>query len=298
MTLPTGLHGVHLRSQLGDVLGPYGLRTAIKDGRLRPYSREVLVDMRVAATLTSRAAAAQLHAGADAVLTGFTALELAGCSAAPAGPIEILLPYHRGLRQRPGLRVHHGSITRQDVMDIAGLRVAVVDLALAEVLCRGRRVDAFACADQALAMVPQAERAELRATVAARIMERPDPRGRQQGSVLIELVTGQPESPPESWLYLGLFDAGLPLPECQYPIVGLDGREIYRLDFAWPEQRVVLEYDGYAAHLGRAHFDEVRAADLRRRGWTVIRATADDLRDPSRVVAQIRSALSARGVAA
>lgn len=75
----------------------------------------------------------------------------------------------------------------------------------------------------------------------------------------------------------------------------LDGREIYRIDLAWPEFRVAVEYNGYAAHLGREEADAARRLDLERRGWIVLPVTAADLRDPVRLVARVRAALAARG---
>jgi very-short-patch-repair endonuclease len=71
--------------------------------------------------------------------------------------------------------------------------------------------------------------------------------------------------------------------------------EVYRLDLAWPEHRIALEYNGYAVHVGREVEDERRAKDLRRRGWIVVIATSDDLAD-SRVVEQkLRAAFTQRG---
>lgn len=296
--LPPSLHGAYLRAQLIRQLGSYAVRAAVKHGQLIVFAREVLVDTRVAASLMTRAAAAQLYAGLDSVLTAFTALALHGCSAAPAGAPEVLVPYHRRLRSRPDLVVHHGRFVEQDVGEIAGLRVVSREYALAEVLCRRSRADALACADQVLAMVPQHERVELRATVEAQIMARPDPRGRRRGLVLLDLASGLAESPAESWFLLRLFDAGLPLPQRQHPVCDISGREIYWLDFAWPELRIAVEYDGYAAHRGRELRDAARAEDLRRRGWHVIRATSADLRDPSRVVAEVHVAFAARGATA
>lgn len=194
--------------------------------------------------------------------------------------------------------MHRGSFTPQDTVDLQGLRVIAVDYCLAEVLCRADRGTALACADEVLRTTPQPERAELRATVEARIMARPDPRGRRRGLVLLDLATGLPESPAESRFLLRLFEAGLPLPQCQYKVFDIRGREIYRLDFAWLELMIAVEYDGYESHEARGELDAARTEDLRRRGWTIIRATAADLRDPSRVIAQIREAFATRGLAA
>lgn len=93
-------------------------------------------------------------------------------------------------------------------------------------------------------------------------------------------------------------DAGLPRSTPQYVIYDLSGRDIYRLDFAWPDLRIAVEYDGYETHEHRAERDELRDRDLRKRGWIVIRATSADLAEPSRLLERIAAAFRARGMAA
>ncbi|MPY77408.1 MAG: DUF559 domain-containing protein [Actinophytocola sp.] len=298
ISLPDGPHGAYRRSELVRLLGSDVVRDALDDGTLRPFGRSVLIDARRAITLHTRAAATLLLAGSDVVLTGFTALAVWGCSAAPAGPIHVLMPYHRRMKRRAGVVVHNGSFQGHDIHDVAGLPTMALDFALAEALCRGNRRDGLACADQAFALAAECERAEFRAAVAERIRTRPDPRGRRRARRLLGLATGLAESPPESWTLLLFDDAGLPRPTPQYPIHDLSGREIYRLDFAWPELRVAVEYDGYEAHENRADRDELRDRDLRRRGWIVIRANSTDLSDPSRLLDRIAAAFGARGMAA
>jgi hypothetical protein len=274
------------------------LRGAIKHGRLTTFSRDVLLDPRRASEFRTRAAACLLVAGAPAVLSGHSALTLHGCSAADIAPIHVLVPYHRKLRSRPGLSVHYGLFEEQDVEERDGLRVLALDVALAEVLCRvGRRI-AIACADQALAALPEKERVEFRAWTEERIRARPDPRGTLRGLALLDLATGLAESPPESWILLTLVDGGLPVPEQQVKIFDLAGNEIYRLDYAWREARVAVEYDGYESHEWRRQRDAARDEDLRRRGWIVIRADTRDLKDPSRLLAAIRAAFRSRGLEA
>jgi very-short-patch-repair endonuclease len=80
-------------------------------------------------------------------------------------------------------------------------------------------------------------------------------------------------------------------------VFDLAGNEVYRLDFAWTEVKVAVEYDGYEAHEGRAERDGARDDDLRRRGWVVLRADVTDLKDPGRLVAAVRAAFRARGLA-
>ncbi|WP_230425327.1 endonuclease domain-containing protein [Prauserella cavernicola] len=210
----------------------------------------------------------------------------------------MLVPYGTKPRPRPGMVVHHGRFDEQDVETVAGLRVLAMDCALAEVLSRGARRTAIACADQALRLIPEPARVEFRAWVEDRVRSRPDPRGRRQAQGLLDLATGLAESPAESWTLLALAEADLPIPEQQYRITDLAGNDIYRLDFAWPELRVAVEYDGYEAHEGRGAADAAREADLTRRGWIVVRADAADLKDPQRLIGAVTAAFRRRGLAA
>jgi hypothetical protein len=294
--LPEGLYGAHTRADLSRVLSPYALRTALADHRLTTFSKEVLIDRYRATEFHTRAAASLLFAGPSAVLGGQSALALHGCTAAETAPIHLLLPYFRKLRRKPGLVTHHGQVDPQDVEELGRLRVLRLDVALAQVLCRSDRRTAIACADQALAMVPEADRAEFRAWTEEHIRTRPDSRGRRRGLVLLDLSTGFAESPMESSLLLTVADAGLPVPAQQFPITNLEGRELYRLDFAWPALRIGLEYDGYEAHEGRQTRDAARDDDLQRRGWLIIRATVNDLKDPGRLITKIRSAFQQHGL--
>lgn len=294
--LPEGLYGAYTRAEVNRVLSPYALRTALADRRLAAFSKEVLIDPCRATEFRTRAAASLLFAGPTAVLSGQSALALHGCTAAETAPIHVLLPYFRKLRRRPGVVTHHGHVDPQDVEEIGGLRVLTLDVALAQVLCRSDRRTAIACADQAMAMLPENDRAEFRAWTEDHIRARPDSRGRRRGLMLLNLSTGLAESPMESWMLLALADAGLPVPEQQVPITDLQGRELYRLDFAWSTLRIGLEYDGYEAHEGRQTRDACRDDDLQRRGWLMIRATVKDLKDSGRLIAEIQVAFQRRGL--
>jgi very-short-patch-repair endonuclease len=166
---------------------------------------------------------------------------------------------------------------------IDGLGCLSLEATLVELLCRARSSTAPACADQALAFVAADSRAGVKTALAVRLARRPDSRGRRRGGFLLDLATGLPESPAESRLLLLVVERGFPVPEPQFKIRNMLGKEVYRLDFAWPDLRVALEYDGYEAHEDRRERDSARDADLRRRGWKVIRADASDLRDPTRL---------------
>lgn len=296
LELPNGLHGAFERKQLLATFGRAGLAAAVREGRLVPYGRQVLLDRRYIAEFRCRCAAALLAIGPDSVLCGHSAALLYGCTAADSRVVHTLVGYHRRSRAPGGVVVHRANHSDQDIVRIDGLRVLVLDIVLADLLCRAPRNIALGCADQALAMTAEQQRAEFRAELAARIAERPDPRGRRRGEVLLDLATGLPESPLESSLLLKLFDAGFPLPEPQYVVRALDGREVWRLDFAWPKLKIALEYDGYEAHEHRRTWDAEREADLRRRGWLLVRAGASDMRDGARLLAELRAGFVARGM--
>ena len=83
----------------------------------------------------------------------------------------------------------------------------------------------------------------------------------------------------ESEARLAMIDGGLPSPELQYEII--DGnRELRRVDFAWPDQRLAVEYDGLDWHGDPEAMrrDRRRQAALQDVGWTVMAIVFDDVR--------------------
>lgn len=291
---PFGLHGVFRRDDLVSELGLTTVRALLTTGQLTAFSRTILVDRRRALDFPTRAATALLWAGEETVLTGHTSAWLHGCTAADQGTIHVLSSYDRRARKRPGIAFHNGSLDKVDIGTVHGLRVVGLPFAIAEILCTAPRATALACVDQALAHAPSQDRARVREEIGHRLDTRLDPRGRRRGWAVLELATGMPESPAESALLLAVVDGGLPVPVAQHPILDIEGRERYRLDFAWPDPKIALEYDGYAAHEGRSERDAARDQDLARRGWLVIRVTAADLRDPVRFIGDLRAAFAAR----
>jgi very-short-patch-repair endonuclease len=242
----------------------------------------------------TRAAAALLTTSADAVICGATAATLHGCTALSVAETHVLVPYGRSPRERSGLVIHHSCFFRDQVIMLDGLRVLALPHVVADLLCTARPADAIAIGDETLRMA-ESRCDEFRGAVAARIRARPDPRGSVRGPHLWELCSPRAESPPESWTRLLLIEQGFPLPEVNFRILSPVGRELYRLDLAWPLLRIAVEYDGHAIHAEREEHDEARDEDLRRRGWIVVHARAADLADPSRLFAELRAAFTRRG---
>jgi very-short-patch-repair endonuclease len=87
--------------------------------------------------------------------------------------------------------------------------------------------------------------------------------------------------------------AGLPAPIPQFEVRDGGGSFLARADLAWPERRVLVEFDG-DVHRQRAVFvkDARRQNRLVAAGWTLLRFTsADILGRPDQVTADIRRAL-------
>lgn len=291
-----GMHGASLRRDVVSTLGRYRVAQAMSNGEwLSPWVGVLVEAARAADPLTLGSAAIQLSSG-DGALSGPTAAHLLGCSAVPPCPIHITVPYEHWMRSRSGLVVHNARLTEEDRDTVAGLPVICLEQTVADLLCTGRQQDALAVADQALAIFESPERERLRAAIARRIARRPDPRGTRRGARLLDLATGRAESPAESRLLWRVVDAGYPRPEVNWPLLSCDGRELFRLDLSWPDLRIAVEHDGYAAHLGREAADEARRADLRRRGWIVVVVVAADHGDMSRVEHELDEAFRRRGV--
>lgn len=113
---------------------------------------------------------------------------------------------------------------------------------------------------------------------------------------VLPLVDSGAESPYETLTRLMLVRAGLPAPLTQVEVVDEFGYPVARLDMAWPEKRVAVEYDG-AQHWtdpAQRRRDIERLAALEALGWIVIRVSSDMLRTPAAAVQRVRSALGSR----
>lgn len=93
------------------------------------------------------------------------------------------------------------------------------------------------------------------------------------------LARGQGEAPTDSSLEVKLArllrDEGFPRPIRQ-KVLDDEGRFIGRVDFVYPERRLIVEVDGFRFHSGRQAFekDRSRRNALTALGWMVLHATA------------------------
>jgi len=114
---------------------------------------------------------------------------------------------------------------------------------------------------------------------------------------VLAAADGLAGSPQETRLRLLLHRSGLPVPVAQHR--ALDGdRFLARVDFAWPEHRLALEYEGgWHGAPEQVVPDRERLNRLFSAGWRIIFVTKEDLRRPERLLARIRAALAASSFA-
>jgi hypothetical protein len=126
--------------------------------------------------------------------------------------------------------------------------------------------------------------------------------------LILRLADGRLESPGETRTSYALWREGVPTPEPQYVVLDDSGRLVARLDFAWPELGVWIEFDGrekYTRYLkdGESLTDAVLREKRREErvreitGWICIRITWAELADPRRLAARVRAAFATQWAA-
>jgi very-short-patch-repair endonuclease len=231
------------------------------------------------ADLTLQAIVAAVRSGPEATLASHTTaawLHDIGGFAAPDVP-HVTIP--RGLRYLDWA----GAVVHTTIRDVA--EPAVVEGIPVTPVARTLRALA-ASRGVSRRMLHRAVRDALRDGMATveEILAEAEPRGhgrrRLREAVELERTTAfqRTDSRLERAWSDALREAGLTGFTTQHEVVGAD-RHV-RLDIAWPDLRVAVEVDGARFHADAlaATADEERTAWLERRGWTVIRVTAADLR--------------------
>jgi hypothetical protein len=222
----------------------------------------------------------------SAVITGCSAGTLWGVPlAGPDDDVEVTLPPRSHMVRINGLRARRAALRRDDVQRRRGLPVttpAATALRVASVL----PLDAAVVAVDQLIATGVVDLAPIRALAAAACGP-----GSARARKVCALADGLAESPPETRLRLLIGRSGLPAPVAQHR-VWHQGRIIARPDFAWPDRKVALEYDGlWHAEDGRFAKDRERLNLLREAGWQVVFVTAADLHRPERLIIRIAQAL-------
>ncbi|MGE2715385.1 hypothetical protein ACQI4L_15110 [Mycolicibacterium litorale] len=213
-----------------------------------------------------------LSCGTTVAVCLATAAAIFGFDTEEPSELHVLNPHRHQLRPVDGLVVH-----RRDGAPLvsAADRWATTPAWTAVEVARSlRRPRALATLDAALRSGTVSRGQLWRAAI-----EQAGRRGIVAVRDLLPLADPRAESPMESEARLVMIDGGLPLPELQFEIIDGNG-ELRRLDFAWPDQRVAVEYDGLDWHSSpdAMRADRRRQAALMDVGWVVIPIVFDDVR--------------------
>ena len=248
--------------QLADLgITPDRLRRMLLEGEVRRVLHRVYVDGETLDDRDMRIASVRLVLPKDGVVCLDSAAWVLGVDTfAPSDRLNLVpsaMVPHGSVRARGrGVRCIEGYVAPDDVMLVWDVPVTTPVRTVCDLLRRARRPWALAAADgmaHAGLVRPRDVRAKL-----APLTGYP---GIRQARELSRLIEPAAESSGESIQRLRLIDAGLPRPVPQYVVADTRGRELARLDNAYPAALVACEHDGVLHHTER----EDRSRDLARR---------------------------------
>jgi hypothetical protein len=241
--------------------------------------------------MSMRLAALDLTSDTEIVACLHTAAEFLGFDTDHDGRLHILDPGVR-IRPTPDLAVHQRI--GAPVLRTRGRLMTTPAWTAVEIARTVRRARALGVLDAALRS-GRCTSADLATAVA----EQKGRRGIVTVRELLPLADPRPESPMESEARLTFYDGGLPAPELQYEVIDRCGN-LWRVDFAWPAAKLVVEYESMEWHASAAalRHDRMKVARLQECGLTSMPIVVDDVRRyPEQLVARIfRHLESARRV--
>lgn len=257
--------------------------------RYRAVLPNVYLPMHVEASLELRIAAAWLWSRRRGIIAGAAAAALHGAQWIPDGvPVELI---HANPRTPPGVLTRRDVLLDNEIQVIGGLDVTTPERTAFDIGRRGAirsavvRLDALARAtgfkvEDALGVAKS----------------HPHSPGLRRLESALELVDAGAQSPRESYLRLLLIDAGLPRPQTQIPVLGVDRIPVAYLDLGWEDCMVAVEYDGDQHRTDRRQYvkDIRRLETLEQLGWIVVRVVAED--QPAAIVRRVRAAIAASTV--
>ncbi|MFJ4107136.1 hypothetical protein [Oerskovia enterophila] len=189
----------------------------------------------------------------------------------------------------PATRRHWTALPERDRHDLDGIPVTSLERTVVDCARSLRPSSALVVADSALRLG-----ADVR-LLDQILDESAGKRGVIQARQVLQLADARSESPGETLVRWFALDAGLPPLVPQLSVTTWRGE--FRLDLAWPELRVGLEFDGVVKYTGgmgdpagRLLAEKKREDALREAGWTILRVTWEDLKDPERLVGRLRAA--------
>jgi hypothetical protein len=248
----------------------------LRSSAWRRLFRDVYAHRDLRVTHEVRAVAAASLVVPDSVVTGCSAAVLWGVDlVGDMDEVELTVPPGRAAVRMKGIRLRRAGLRAADVERRRGVLSSTPEATACRVAASLAHEDAVVVVDQLV----EAAIVDLEAIrhVAAR-MRGP---GAARARAVSAAADGLAQSPQETRLRLLIGTSGLPAPIAQYRVVH-EGRRVARVDFAWPERKVAVEYDGlWHAEPGQFAKDRRRLNRLREAGWTVVFVTAADMHRPA-----------------
>lgn len=232
-------HGVVVRRQLLELgFSAQSVQHRISRGRLHPVERGVYAVGRPELTRHGRWMAAVLSCGAGAALSHLSAAALWGVARPSGLPTQVSVPL-ASPRCRRGIRVYRRPNLRPEDIDVRDDIPVVVPVLtfidIARALDDAKLERAVNEADRIGLVDPE--------TLAARLEDYPGRPGvARMRQILGRHVFLLTDSELERWFVPIAAAAGLPRPRTQEHVNG------FRVDFYWPDLRLVVETDGLKYH--------------------------------------------------
>lgn len=266
--------------------------SALKGSAWRHVFRQVWAHSDLPDTRETRLAAVKLVLGDDAFVCGLTAAWLYGIDVQDRRANLVWVGFINGTRgrQRPGCFVREITVDGTDLVDWDGALVTTPLRTVFDCIRWLPPVEALVVAD-ALAHAGLFGIDALRSYTA----EHRPLRNVRRIDRTIGLIEPLAESPMETRVRILLTSAGLPRPVAQHEVLDHAGAVVARLDLAYPDEHVAVEYDG-TFHWDQRRADDRRRDALRALGWTVVVVSAEDYyQSPEVIVGTVRRALARRG---
>ncbi len=243
-------------------------------------------------TLADRVRAYQARLGPAAFASHVTALRLYGTPVptrwAALAKVDLSHVAPDRAPHARGIRGHRLTIAPDDLRWIEGIRVTSPTRAWTDSATQLDPAELVAAGDFLIHWErPFASREGLATQIERQA-------SRRYSAVLMRavgLLDDRAESFPESLLRMTLVRAGFPSPAVNAPL--RVGGRTYRPDLAYPERRVLIEYQGdYHRDVDQWRADMRRRAALEAAGWTMIEVNWDDILDPGPLLHRLRELLA------
>ena len=283
----------HGRLSAGDLTTPFsGIRMPAlsREGWLDPFETHRDLVRRLCQAYSLRMPPDAFYCGPTAALLHGIPLPT---SQATNPALHVGLPRGSRAVHIVGARGHSYDIAIDDIVTRDASRVTSVERTWCDLARWLPLGDLVAAGDWLIQRRrPLTSPARLEAAVAQYSGQRGVKNLRQAASLLNERA----ESPRESLLRVEVILAGLPAPEVNVELFDSRGRFLARADLLYREYRLILEYEGLQHLTDRAQWqrDIDRTHALEDEGWRIIRVTAEDLRDPRRLIKRIRDHIMTR----